>query len=93
MCMIQMKNVQKSFGKTKVLHDIHLSVPRSNVYSLIGPSGAGKSTLIRTINALESIQGGEILVDSVPCTIKKQTSTKCERTSGSCFNLLICTRI
>lgn len=85
MCMIEMKNVQKSFGKTKVLHDIHLSVPRSNVYSLIGPSGAGKSTLIRTINALESIQDGEILVDGVSVHDKKTDINKVRTDIGFVF--------
>ncbi|RPJ95610.1 amino acid ABC transporter ATP-binding protein [Rummeliibacillus sp. TYF005] len=63
--MIKIKNVSKSFGKSKVLEDINLSVKKSNVVALIGPSGAGKSTLIRTINALEEIDQGEIIVEDV----------------------------
>lgn len=85
MNMIQMKNVEKSFGKTKVLHNIQLSVPRSHVYSLIGPSGAGKSTLIRTINALETIQGGEILVDGVSVHDKKTDINKVRTDIGFVF--------
>lgn len=61
--MISIKNVSKSFGSQKVLDNISLDIPRSHIYALIGPSGAGKSTLIRTVNALEGIQGGEIAVD------------------------------
>lgn len=63
--MITIKNVSKSFGKSEVLKDINLSVDKSNVVALIGPSGAGKSTLIRTINALEEIDQGEIIVEDV----------------------------
>lgn len=63
--MITIKNVSKSFGKSKVLEDINLTVKKSNVVALIGPSGAGKSTLIRTINALEDIDQGEIIVEDV----------------------------
>lgn len=63
--MIIVNTVSKRFGTLKVLDEISLEVPRSHVYALIGPSGAGKSTLIRTINALEGINHGEILVDGV----------------------------
>lgn len=61
--MISIKNVSKYYGKHRVLKNINLEVPEKNVYALIGPSGAGKSTLIRTINALEKIREGEILVN------------------------------
>lgn len=63
--MITIKNVSKSFGDHKVLDNINLSIEKSNVVALIGPSGAGKSTLIRTINGLENIDSGEILVENV----------------------------
>ena len=63
--MIDIRNVSKSFGTLQVLDGVSLEVPKSNVYALIGPSGAGKSTLIRTINALETIQAGQISVDGV----------------------------
>lgn len=63
--MISIKSVVKKYGSHKVLDDINLDIPVSQIYALIGPSGAGKSTLIRSINALESIQEGEILVNSV----------------------------
>lgn len=63
--MISIKNVSKSFGKHKVLENINLTIDQSNVIALIGPSGAGKSTLIRTINALEEIDQGEIIVEEV----------------------------
>src|SRR5688500_526976 len=61
--MIELQHVHKWFGELHVLDDINLSVPRGSVVVIAGPSGSGKSTLIRTINRLEPIQQGEILVD------------------------------
>lgn len=69
--MISIKNVNKSFGDHHVLTDVSLEVPKSNVIALIGPSGAGKSTLIRTINALEPVDSGEIVVDGTSIHDKK----------------------
>ena len=69
--MITIKNVNKSFGDHHVLTDVSLEVPKSNVIALIGPSGAGKSTLIRTINALEPIDNGEIAVEGISIHDKK----------------------
>ncbi|MEK5146054.1 MULTISPECIES: amino acid ABC transporter ATP-binding protein [Psychrobacillus] len=69
--MISIKNVNKSFGDHHVLTDVSLEVPKSNVIALIGPSGAGKSTLIRTINALEPVDTGEIVVDGTSIHDKK----------------------
>lgn len=63
--MISINNVSKYFGKNKVLDNVSLELPYENVYAIIGPSGAGKSTLIRTINALEEIHEGEIIVDGI----------------------------
>jgi ABC-type polar amino acid transport system ATPase subunit len=69
--VISVKGVSKNFGKHTVLFDIDLTVPEKQTYALIGPSGAGKSTLIRTLNALEGIDEGEITVDGVPVHDKK----------------------
>jgi len=83
--MISIKNVTKSFGTVKVLHDINLEIPQSQVFALIGPSGAGKSTLIRTINALEDIQAGEILVDGNSVHEKKTDINKLRANIGFVF--------
>ncbi|MFD0943915.1 amino acid ABC transporter ATP-binding protein [Savagea faecisuis] len=61
--MITIENVTKTFGDHTVLQDIQLHVPQSNVIAVIGPSGAGKSTLIRTLNALEPIDSGQITIN------------------------------
>lgn len=61
--VVEMKHVCKSFGEKTVLDDISFKVSLGEVISVIGPSGSGKTTLIRTINALQDIDHGEILVD------------------------------
>nr|WP_239565171.1 amino acid ABC transporter ATP-binding protein [Brevibacillus fulvus] len=64
---------------------INLTVPKSHVYAIIGPSGAGKSTLIRTMNALESIQAGEILIDGISVHDKKTDINKLRADVGFVF--------
>ena len=61
--LVVMNKVNKFFGTNHVLRDIDLTIDRGEVVVLIGPSGSGKSTLCRTINRLEPIDSGEILVD------------------------------
>ncbi len=61
--LVQMDSVQKWYGDLHVLQDINLSVGRGEVVVVIGPSGSGKSTLCRTINRLETIDEGTILID------------------------------
>ncbi len=63
--IIRMENVNKWFGALHVLKDINLDVQKGEVVVVIGPSGSGKSTLIRTINRLEEIQKGRIVVDGI----------------------------
>ena len=63
--IIHMENVNKWFGVLHVLKDINLDVSKGEVVVVIGPSGSGKSTLIRTINRLEEIQKGRIVVDGI----------------------------
>ena len=60
--VIEFKSVNKWFGKMHVLRDITLAVTAGEVVVVCGPSGSGKSTLIRCVNALEPIQGGELVV-------------------------------
>ena len=61
--MIELKNVNKWYGDYHALVDINETIPTGEVVVVCGPSGSGKSTLIRTINRLEEIQSGTILLD------------------------------
>ena len=63
--IVQTKSVNKHFGNLHVLRDLDFSVERGEVVVIVGPSGSGKSTLLRIINALEPIQGGQVIVDGV----------------------------
>ncbi len=69
--MISLRHVSKHFGTLHVLKDVSFDIPRSQVFAFIGPSGAGKSTLVRTLNALENIQSGEIFIDGTSVHDKK----------------------
>jgi len=60
--IVELKQVCKRFGAVQVLKQVSLTIPRGQVLALIGPSGCGKSTVLRCINALETIQSGEITV-------------------------------
>ena len=64
--IIELKHVDKHYGDLHVLKDINLAVDKGEVVVVIGPSGSGKSTLCRTINRLETIDSGEILIDGQP---------------------------
>ncbi|WP_455136151.1 amino acid ABC transporter ATP-binding protein [Thermophilibacter sp.] len=64
--IIELRHVEKHFGDLHVLRDINLSVSRGEVLVVIGPSGSGKSTMCRTINRLETIDSGEILIEGEP---------------------------
>lgn len=61
--MVEMRNVHKRFGDLEVLKGINLTVERGKIISIIGPSGSGKSTLLRSVNHLEVIDDGDILLD------------------------------
>ena len=64
--VIELRHVDKHYGDLHVLKDISLSVGKGEVVVIIGPSGSGKSTLCRTVNRLETIDSGEILIEGVP---------------------------
>ena len=61
--VVGVRGISKSFGAKRVLHGVSLDVHEGEVVSIIGPSGSGKTTLIRTINTLQDIDGGSILLD------------------------------
>ncbi len=63
MSILEVKNMQKSFGETEVLKDVSFSMKQGEVISILGSSGSGKTTLLRCINFLEKADSGEIVVD------------------------------
>jgi simple sugar transport system ATP-binding protein len=64
--ILELKNVNKSFGPIDVLHDISLKVRAGEVLCLLGDNGAGKSTLIKTLAGVYQPSSGEVLMDGKP---------------------------
>jgi glutamate/aspartate transport system ATP-binding protein len=71
--MIEIKNASKWYGKVQVLNNCSTTINKGEVVVVCGPSGSGKSTLIKTVNALEPIQQGEIWVDGTAVHDGKNT--------------------
>ena len=69
--IIEVKNLQKSFGELEVLKGINTEVQRGEVVVVIGPSGSGKSTFLRCLNLMETPTGGSIFVDGAEITDPK----------------------
>ncbi len=61
--MLEVKNIQKSFGKLEVLKGVDLQVGKGDVVAILGPSGSGKTTLLRCMNFLERADGGTLVFD------------------------------
>lgn len=85
MAMIEFKNVEKYYDKFHALKNINLKVEAGEVVVIIGPSGSGKSTLIRTINGLEQVNEGQLLVDNFDLADKKTNIDKIRKNVGMVF--------
>ncbi len=83
--MIVFKGVHKWFKQLHVLNDINLRVAPGEVLVVCGPSGSGKSTLIRTINQLEPINDGTLMVDNQDLSDKKTDINKLRAEIGFVF--------
>jgi glutamate/aspartate transport system ATP-binding protein len=83
--MIEMKNVSKWYGNFQVLTDCTTDIKKGEVVVVCGPSGSGKSTLIKTINALEPFQKGEITVNGIPVHDQKTNLPKLRSRVGMVF--------
>jgi polar amino acid transport system ATP-binding protein len=83
--MIQVKNLKKSFGTNEVLKDINVHVKEQEVVVVIGPSGSGKSTFLRCINMLETITGGQVLIEGTDITDKQTDINKIRTEVGMVF--------
>ncbi|TEA26959.1 amino acid ABC transporter ATP-binding protein [Candidatus Schmidhempelia bombi] len=83
--MISLRNISKWYGEFQVLKDCTTHVGKGEVVVVCGPSGSGKSTLIKTVNALEPIQQGTIIVDNVNVTNKATNLAKLRSKVGMVF--------
>ncbi|MBE4726894.1 amino acid ABC transporter ATP-binding protein [Leuconostoc suionicum] len=83
--MIEFKNVEKYYGKFHALKNINLKIDEGETVVLIGPSGSGKSTLIRTINGLEEIQEGKLLVNGFDLHDPKTDINRIRKNVGMVF--------
>ena len=83
--MIDIKNISKWYGSFQVLTDCTTTINKGDVVVVCGPSGSGKSTLIKTVNALEPFQKGEIFVDGVPLHDPKTDLPKLRSRVGMVF--------
>jgi len=83
--MIEIKNVSKWYGPVQVLNDCSVSISKGDVVVVCGPSGSGKSTLIKTVNALEPFQKGEITVNGIPLHDPKTNLPKLRSKVGMVF--------
>ncbi|MGC4076951.1 MAG: amino acid ABC transporter ATP-binding protein [Rubrivivax sp.] len=83
--MIQIQNVSKWYGSFQVLTDCTTSIQKGKVVVVCGPSGSGKSTLIKTVNALEPFQKGDIVVDGISLSDPKTNLPKLRARVGMVF--------
>ncbi|PVE22081.1 ABC transporter ATP-binding protein [Microvirga sp. KLBC 81] len=82
---VQIKNLSKWYGTFQALKNVSLTITRGEKLVICGPSGSGKSTLIRTINALESFQEGQIIVDGIALTRKPEAVEAVRKRVGMVF--------
>ena len=83
--MIQIKDVSKWYGSFQVLTDCTTNISKGDVVVVCGPSGSGKSTLIKTVNALEPFQKGDIVVDGISLSDPKTNLPKLRARVGMVF--------
>lgn len=83
--MLIVKNLEKNFGKTKVLKNINLEINEKERVVIIGPSGCGKSTLLRCINQIEKPTKGKVLFEGIPLDDKKTDINKIRIKMGMVF--------
>ena len=83
--MISVKNLSKNFGELQVLKNIDLEIEKGEKVVIIGPSGSGKSTLLRCLNLLETPTSGQMFLEDIEITDKKQNIDRIRRRMGMVF--------
>ncbi|MDR1410111.1 MAG: amino acid ABC transporter ATP-binding protein [Oscillospiraceae bacterium] len=86
--MVQTESLFKSFGALHVLQDINVTVQQGEVICIIGPSGAGKSTFLRSLNQLETIDSGKILIEE-QLLLHRESNATVERASKEDYKRLL----
>lgn len=74
--MVELKNIQKSFGCNHILKGVNMSIGKGEVVVILGPSGSGKTTLLRTINFLDAADEGSISVSGFEVDAKKHSKSQ-----------------
>jgi polar amino acid transport system ATP-binding protein len=82
---ISIRGARKSFGKVEALRGVDLDVKKGEVVLIIGPSGSGKSTLLRSVNRLERVDGGSIMIDGESVTEDKADIRRIREEVGMVF--------
>ena len=90
--LLAVEGVSKRFGSFLALMDVDLTVDAGEVVVVIGPSGSGKSTLCRTINRLETHDGGRILLDGRELPQEGKDLARLRADVGMVFQSLTCSR-
>ena len=83
--MIEVKNLQKSFGDLNVLNGVSINIQKGEKVVVIGPSGSGKSTFLRCLNRLEEPTGGQVIFEGFDITDKKTNIDKHRQKMGMVF--------
>ncbi|MEE0998278.1 MAG: amino acid ABC transporter ATP-binding protein [Treponemataceae bacterium] len=83
--MIEVKDLQKSFGQLKVLNGVSVNIKKGEKVVVIGPSGSGKSTFLRCLNRLEEPTGGQVIFEGFDITDKKTNIDKHRQKMGMVF--------
>lgn len=85
MSMIEFHDVEKYYGDFHALKNINLTIDKGEVVVIIGPSGSGKSTLLRTMNGLNTVSSGKLIVNNFDLADKKTDINKIRRDVGMVF--------
>ena len=84
--MINIKNLNKHYGDTKVLNNISIDIKEGEIFAIVGHSGAGKSTLMRCINGLEDYTDGSLMVNNKEIkTLEKDELREFRKNIGMIF--------
>lgn len=84
---IDVQDLHKSYGDNEVLKGIDAKFYEGDVVCIIGPSGSGKSTFLRTLNLLETVTSGKVVVMAMNYQILRQILTKPVKISGWSSNI------